>query len=100
AQQRLLELVVGDGDDICVVGDPRQAIYSWKGADPSYLTGFPTRYPNATVVHLIRNYRSTAQILDWGNRLAEEPGTAPLVATRSAGPAPRITRLDSEAGEA
>jgi DNA helicase II / ATP-dependent DNA helicase PcrA len=100
AQQRLLDAILGDGTDVCVVGDPRQAIYSWKGADPIYLTGFAKRYPTARVFDLTRNYRSSAQILAWANRLARGRQTRPLVATRSSGPAPRVTQLDTETGEA
>jgi len=100
AQQRLLDAILGDGQDICVVGDPRQAIYSWKGAEPSYLTGFATRYPTARVFDLTRNYRSSSQILDWANRLARQRGSRPLVATRPNGPVPKVTQLDSESGEA
>jgi len=83
-----------------VVGDPRQAIYSWKGADPAYLSQFAKRYPSAQVFDLTRNYRSSPQILAWANRLASERGTKPLTATRPVGPAPKIHRLDTEAGEA
>src|SRR5262249_21998144 len=100
AQQRLLDAILGVSREICVVGDPRQAIYSWKGADPSYLTRFPKRYPEAQVFDLTRNYRSSSQILAWANRVACEPRTRPLVATRSAGPNPKIRQLDTEAGEA
>ncbi len=100
AQQRFLDAIVGEGRDLCVVGDPRQAIYSWKGADPSYLTGFARRYPDALVFDLSRNYRSTPQILGWANRLAGERGTKPLAATRPGGPNPKVTQLDSETGEA
>ncbi len=59
-QFRLLEAWRGDRSDLCVVGDPNQAIYAWNGADPSYLTGFRTRFPAAAVVHLDDNYRSSA----------------------------------------
>jgi DNA helicase-2/ATP-dependent DNA helicase PcrA len=100
AQQRLLDAILGVSREICVVGDPRQAIYSWKGADPSYLTRFPKRYPEAHLFDLTRNYRSSSQILAWANRVACEPGTRPLVATGSAGPNPKIRQLDTEAGEA
>ncbi|MGD0808733.1 MAG: ATP-dependent helicase [Acidimicrobiales bacterium] len=100
AQQRLLDAILGDGRDVCVVGDPRQAIYSWKGADPVYLTGFTRRYPDAQVFNLTRNYRSSPQILDWANRVARGGQTKPLVATRDAGARPKITQLDDEQGEA
>src|SRR5690606_3039575 len=49
-QQRLLDLWVGDRDDVCVVGDPSQTIYSFAGASPDHLLGFPRRYPGAAVV--------------------------------------------------
>ena len=99
AQQRLLDAIMGGGEDICVVGDPRQAIYSWKGADPTYLTGFTARHPGAKIVTLTRNYRSSPQILTWANRLAGTTTTKPLVATRPSGPGRKVTRLDDEAGE-
>ena len=100
AQQRLLDAVVGPGRDLCVVGDPRQAIYSWKGADPRFLRDFPSRHDGVRVFDLTRNYRSSPQILDWANRLAAEPRARALVATRPAGPAPKVTGADSETGEA
>jgi DNA helicase-2/ATP-dependent DNA helicase PcrA len=100
AQQRLLEVIVSDNQDLCVVGDPRQAIYSWKGADPGYLTDFPRRYPSARVVNLDRNYRSSPQILKWANRTATDQATKPLVPTRPEGPSPKVHRLESESAEA
>jgi len=100
AQQRLLEAIVGHGRDLCVVGDPRQAVYSWKGADPGYLTGFTARYPDARVFDLTRNYRSTPQILEWANRLARGSGARALVATRPGGGQPRVTRAEDEGAEA
>src|SRR5215211_2624993 len=62
-QFRLLEAWRDRRDDLCVVGDPRQAIYSWNGADPRYLTGFAERFEGATVVHLDENHRSTPQVV-------------------------------------
>jgi DNA helicase II / ATP-dependent DNA helicase PcrA len=100
AQQRLLDAVTGDGRNLCVVGDPRQAIYSWKGADPGYLLVFTERFPTARVFDLTRNYRSSPQIIEWANGLARQPGTNPLRATRSPGKEPKIRRLDTEPGEA
>jgi DNA helicase-2/ATP-dependent DNA helicase PcrA len=100
AQQRLLDAILGDGRDVCVVGDPRQAIYSWKGADPVYLTGFTRRYADAQVFNLTRNYRSSPQILGWANRVAVGSQTKPLAATRDAGAMPKVTQLDDEQAEA
>jgi DNA helicase-2/ATP-dependent DNA helicase PcrA len=100
AQQRLLEAVVGAGRDLCVVGDPRQAIYSWKGADSRYLTGFARRYPEAKVFDLTRNYRSVPEVLELANRLARSTGTKALVATKPSGRSPKVTRLDNENAEA
>jgi len=99
-QQKLLEAILGPGRDICVVGDPRQAIYSWKGADPTFLTGFTRRYPGAKVFKLSHNYRSSPQILDWANRLARSEGTRPLQATKASGPTPTFRKFDDELTEA
>ena len=69
AQQRLLELWLGDRRDVCVVGDASQTIYSFAGATPSYLLEFDRRFEDATVVRLERNYRSTSAIVGLANRL-------------------------------
>jgi DNA helicase-2/ATP-dependent DNA helicase PcrA len=99
AQQQLIEAWLGDSDRLCVVGDPNQAIYGFKGADPSLLTGFADRWPTATVVSLTANYRSTPQVVDWVNRLAAT-GTAPLsAADTTAGPAPVVVAASDETSE-
>lgn len=69
AQQRLLEMWLGDRRDVCVVGDASQTIYSFAGATSEYLLGFERRHPGATVVRLEHNYRSTAPIVETANRL-------------------------------
>src|ERR671939_151051 len=79
-QQRLLDLWRGDRSDVCVVGDASQTIYSFTGASPTYLLGFPRRHPGSRVVRLIRNYRSTPQVVGLANALlarAPAPRTAP-----------------------
>ena len=96
AQQRLLDAWLGDRDDLCVVGDPEQTIYSFAGASPEYLTGFATRYPKATVVRLVRDYRSTPQVVALANRLS---GGA-LVAQLPAGPVPVVDSYSDEVAEA
>ena len=93
-QQRLLELWLGDRDDLCVVGDEDQTIYTFTGATSDYLTGFVERHPGAREITLSRNYRSTPEILALANRLLAADGRGKrLVPTRPAGPAPSIRRF-------
>ena len=68
-QQRLLDAWLGGRDDLCVVGDPNQTIYSFTGATPSYLLDFPRRFSGTTVVRLVRDYRSTPQVVELANRV-------------------------------
>jgi DNA helicase-2/ATP-dependent DNA helicase PcrA len=75
AQQVLLDAWVGERDDVCVVGDPNQTIYTFAGADSSLLGGFAARHPGTTVVHLVRSYRSRPPVVELGNAvLASAPG--------------------------
>jgi DNA helicase II / ATP-dependent DNA helicase PcrA len=102
-QKLLLDAWLGDRDDLCVVGDPRQTIFSFTGATPSYLTGFAAEFPAATVIRLVRNYRSTPQVLAVANRLGgrlRRQGGAPLVAQRPAGPKPAFTEYADDEQEA
>jgi DNA helicase II / ATP-dependent DNA helicase PcrA len=86
-QQRLLELWLGDREDVCVVGDEDQTIYSFTGATSDFLTGFAKRHPGARVLKLTRNYRSTSQVLELANRLLASQGRRKrLEATRGEGP--------------
>ena len=98
-QKLVLDQWAGDRDDVCVVGDPRQTIYSFTGATPAYLTRFTLQYPGATVIRLVRNYRSTPQVVALANRLFAAPGQA-LVAQRPGGPAPKLTEHADEQAEA
>ncbi|MEO8262747.1 MAG: ATP-dependent helicase [Pseudolysinimonas sp.] len=68
-QQELLDLWLGARTDLCVVGDASQTIYSFAGATSDYLLGFAGRYPDATVVRLETNYRSSEPVLQLANRL-------------------------------
>ncbi len=103
AQFRLLQGWMGDRLDLCVVGDPNQAIYSWNGADPSLLGGFSDRYPTAGVVRLDRNYRSSPQVLTVAAAVLAQGRTADtdlLRATQADGPLPTVTASDSDVSEA
>lgn len=66
-QHSLLKLWLGDRSDVCVVGDPNQTIYSFAGATADYLTDFQKEFPSATKIELVRNYRSTPQIVATAN---------------------------------
>ncbi len=105
-QQALLDLWLGPRDDLCVVGDASQTIYSFTGATPDYLLGFPQRYPQATVVRLVRDYRSTPQVVGLANGvLRRAHGAAArakieLVAQRPSGPEPTFTPYPDEPAEA
>ena len=68
-QSALLDLWLGGRDELCVVGDPAQTIYSFAGANADFLRDFPTKYPGTTSVELVRNYRSTPQVVEAANRL-------------------------------
>jgi len=97
-QQSLLDLWLGARDDLCVVGDDYQSIYSFTGASPEYLLGMPARFRDATVIRLEENYRSTPEVLAVANRLVPRLGGAEktLRATRAGGPEPEIVRVDDE----
>lgn len=87
-QSALLDLWLGGRHEICVVGDPAQTIYSFAGADADYLRTFPAKHPGTTSVDLVRNYRSTPQVIAAANTLlAGTPSQGvELRAQRPAGP--------------
>ena len=68
-QAALLDLWLGGRHDLCVVGDPAQTIYSFAGAGAHHLLGFAAKHPGTTGVELIRNYRSTPQVIEAANTL-------------------------------
>ena len=74
-QQRLLNAWLGNRDDICVVGDAAQTIYTFAGATSQFLLNFTQRYPKAPVVRLTRGYRSTPEIIETANRILKAGST-------------------------
>jgi DNA helicase-2/ATP-dependent DNA helicase PcrA len=113
-QKLLLDAWLGDRSELCVVGDPRQTIFSFTGATAAYLRSFSADYPEATVVRLVRDYRSTPQVVHIANRLASpvghrgDRGVAPpggtdgpdLVSQRPNGPEPSVEEYPDETAEA
>jgi DNA helicase II / ATP-dependent DNA helicase PcrA len=109
-QEALLNLWRGDRAELCVVGDPAQTIHSFAGAQAGYLTGFGQRFPDATVIRLVRDYRSTPQVVrcansimassnsDVANRKGFQPVT--LQAQQSAGPEVEYVESPDESSEA
>ena len=94
-QQTLLDAWLGGRDEVCVVGDDHQSIYGFTGATPRWLLDFPHRYPNARVVAIDRNYRSSQPVLDVANRLI---GDRPL-RSGTAGPEPALVEHATGAEE-
>ncbi len=100
-QNALLEAWLGDRSDICVVGDPNQTIYSFTGASSGYLLEFLNTYPDATVVNLTRNYRSTGHIISTANRVvSNESNLEELVSQNELGSEPTIRACADSVEEA
>lgn len=113
-QQRLLDLWLGDRNDLCVVGDASQTIYSFTGATPDYLLNFRQRFTDAQVVKLVRDYRSTPQIVALANKILANrriengvpdrtvtwPEPLELIAQRESGQEPEFFEAPDDAHEA
>ncbi|WP_433613688.1 ATP-dependent DNA helicase UvrD2 [Dactylosporangium sp. CA-139114] len=105
-QQRLLEAWLGGRDDVTVVGDASQTIYSFTGASASYLVDFQRRHPGATVVRLTRDYRSTPQVVGLANAVISRARgelsrlRLELVGQRPPGPEPTVRTFADEPEEA
>lgn len=98
-QGRFLEALLGGRDDLYVVGDPRQSIYAFRGAAPELLEDFTKRYPGATVVRLVRDYRSSPEIVQLANALVRGRAHEALTGQRPSGPRPRVRSYPDEQGE-
>lgn len=79
AQYRLLRLLAGPETNLCVIGDPDQAIYGFRGADRAYFLQFNQDFPTAKTVHLSQNYRSTQLILDASEQVIEKEAASERV---------------------
>jgi DNA helicase-2/ATP-dependent DNA helicase PcrA len=101
-QSALLKLWLGGRDDLCVVGDPAQTIYSFAGASPRYLLDFPKEHQGTTSIELVRNYRSTPQVIETANQLmaGTSTGGVRLRSQQEPGPAIRFDEHSDEVDEA
>jgi superfamily I DNA/RNA helicase len=100
-QCRLLLALLGDNEDLFVVGDPNQAIYGWNGADPGFLADFPQRWPRAEVVRLDDNHRSSPQVVAAAAAvLGRQAGNTTVRSSRPDGPLPDLRSYPSEEAEA
>lgn len=100
-QQRLIDAWLGTRNDICVVGDPAQTIYSFAGATPAYLLGFTKRFPDAEVIRLTTGYRSTPEILFTANALLRRNQMGhELAPVNDHGNRPELTEYKTEGQEA
>jgi DNA helicase-2/ATP-dependent DNA helicase PcrA len=105
-QQRVLDAWLGARDDLTVVGDPNQTIYSFAGAAPSFLLGFTRRFPDAVTVRLHRDYRSTPQVVSLANRVISAARGRPagarlqLEGQQPVGLEPSFAEHDDEPAEA
>ena len=99
-QQRLINAWLGNRQEICVVGDPAQTIYSFAGATPVFLNSFTKRFPEAQVIRLTTGYRSTPEIISTANSILRsgEMGQE-IVALNAHGERPVVTEYKDEASE-
>ena len=100
-QQTLLDRWLGDGDELCAVGDDYQSIYAFTGATPEYLLGLPRRFPHAAVIMLESNYRSSPEVLALANRIVPALGGMEKILrpTRAPGPEPDVRSFPTPEAE-
>ena len=99
-QQRLINAWLGTRQEICVVGDPAQTIYSFAGATPTFLNSFTQRFPEAEVIRLSTGYRSTPEIIFAANALLRHGQMGQeLVAHNGHGSKPIVSSYQDESAE-
>ncbi|HEY3090619.1 MAG TPA: ATP-dependent helicase [Jatrophihabitantaceae bacterium] len=94
-QVDIVRLLCADGAGLTVVGDDAQAIYAFRGADPTHLTDLAITLPDVTVIRLERNFRSRQPLLDLANTIRPESGGMPplrLHSDQTGGPRPTLMR--------
>ncbi len=100
-QQRLINAWLGNREEICVVGDPAQTIYSFAGATPVFLNTFTRRFPDAQVIRLTSGYRSTPEIIYMANTVLRNALMGhEITSVNDHGSHPLVTEYRDEAKEA
>jgi DNA helicase-2/ATP-dependent DNA helicase PcrA len=102
SQYRIVKALAGGHRNLCVVGDDDQSIYGWRGAEVAHILRFKSDWPEAKVVRLEVNYRSTREIVEWGNRLIafNKLRHGKVLRATCSGEPPRILQLEDEVKEA
>jgi DNA helicase-2/ATP-dependent DNA helicase PcrA len=102
SQYRIVKALAGGHRNLCVVGDDDQSIYGWRGAEVTHILRFRDDWPEAKVVWLEVNYRSTREIIAWSNRLIgfNKQRHPKVLRATSRGEPPRILQFESEELEA
>ncbi len=103
SQYRIIKSLAAEHRNLCVVGDDDQSIYGWRGAEVTHILNFKRDWPDATVVKLESNYRSTSAILEMANRLIafnRHRHDKVLIPARHGGQPPRVLQFEDEATEA
>jgi DNA helicase-2/ATP-dependent DNA helicase PcrA len=102
SQYRIVKALAGGHRNLCVVGDDDQSIYGWRGAEVTHILNFKRDWPEAKVVRLEVNYRSTREILEWANRLIafNKLRHGKVLRATCGGERPQIVQLPDETEEA
>jgi DNA helicase II / ATP-dependent DNA helicase PcrA len=99
-QHAVLEAIRDDRPDLCIVGDPRQAIFGFNGADPAIMNGVEQLYPGVTIVRLRRNYRCSPQVIAAARTVLEHAGqTDDSIGITADGPPVRVVGFASDTEE-